>query len=57
MTIFLFQPIIDAIWIYFALRALEVKKTGGDWRDIFLFGDGFKIKQSPPMSMWCFDLL
>ncbi len=41
------QPFIDIVWMYFLLRFLEVKKTGGDWKDVFLFGDGFKIKVAP----------
>ncbi len=51
-----FQPFVDAVWMYFMLRFLEVRKTGGDWRDVFLFGDGFKMKVAPE-SRECFSVL
>ena len=43
------QPFIDAVWMYFLLRYLEVRKYGGDWKDVFLFGDGLKVKTSPTL--------
>ena len=43
------QPFIDAVWMYFLLRYLEVRKYGGDWKDVFLFGDGLKVKTSSRM--------
>ena len=45
------QPFIDAVWMYFLLRYLEVRKYGGDWKDVFLFGDGLKVKTSPTPTM------
>ena len=49
-SMFLLQPFIDAVWMYFLLRFLEVRKYGGDWKDVFLFGDGLKVKTSPTLS-------
>ena len=31
----LFQPIFHAIWLFFVLRLLEVKKTGGATSEVF----------------------
>ena len=47
---FVLQPFIDAVWMYFLLRYIEVRKYGGDWKDVFLFGDGLKVKTSSTLT-------
>ena len=29
------QPLFHAVWLFFLLRLLEVKKTGGETREVF----------------------
>ena len=48
IILFIFQPLVHSIWLYFLLRFLEVKITGGDTSEVCFRSLKHKVTTSVP---------